>query len=61
MLKMTHNSKKSAEDDDSKREECYECVGMDIGVSVLKYLHKQQTSDDEHEGSICKVEIEFQI
>ena len=49
---QTYYSKESEEDDNSKGEECYECIGVDIRVSILKYLHQKKASNDEHEGSI---------
>ena len=48
----TYNSKESTEYDYSKGEESYECVGVDVWVSVLKYLHQKKATNDEHESSI---------
>ena len=48
----TYYSKESTEYDDSKGEECYECVGVDVWMSVLKYLHQKKATNDEHESSI---------
>ena len=49
---VTHNSHQSADNDDSKGEECYECIGVDIWMSILKYLHQKQATNDKHKGSI---------
>ena len=51
---QTYYSKESEEDDYSKGEERYECIGVDVWVSILKYLpnHQKKASNDEHEGSI---------
>ena len=49
---ITHNSHQRADNDDSKREECYECIGMDVWVSLLENLHQKQATNDEHKGSI---------
>ena len=48
----TYNSQQSKEDDDGKGKEGDECISMDVWVTVLKNLRQNQSSNDEHEGSI---------
>ena len=53
IMVLTYYSHQSADNDDSKWEECYEGVGMDVGVPLLENLHEKQPSNDEHKGSVC--------
>ena len=50
---MTHYAYECHEDDHGKGEEGDEGVGIDVRMSVLKELHHEEATNDEHEGSVC--------